>query len=171
MDVTLELLLQKSKGLEKLMAEAARETDPERLTAIAEKVSAEAKALEALGKQYQAEEQRRVGRRGFVEVVLTPEQRRRIQDQTGVLLETVVLPDESGAQSQAMPMSDPRIIEQLALHEAGRRKLAAEADAITRREVARVIAELEAQNNAALNEELEKLKRDPNFVGNLVNKK
>ena len=70
-------------------------------------------------------------RKGKLEVVLTQEQRERVKKLTGVDMQSVIVADEVGVLSKAMPHTSPRDIEQLAISEA--RKLAVAAATPTAR--------------------------------------
>jgi hypothetical protein len=70
-----------------------------------------------------------------------------------------------------MPGTDPRLIEFWAMEEAKRRKIAAEADARLRQELAHTLEAIESQGNSQLNEQLETLKRDPKFLDGMLSKK
>ncbi len=104
-------------------------------------------------------------------MVLTAEQRARVQALTGVALASVVVPDETGALAQAMPRTDPREIELLALAEARRQAATRGADEQMRAALSRAIADIEEQGMGEVRELLDKLKADPTWLGGLLHKK
>src|SRR5579859_5508620 len=145
-EITREDLLARQRAMLVLMEKLPGETDTERITAIANQLQNDARELEALALAYEKQELAKAGPPpcGSIEIVLTPEQKKRIYEQTGVSMETVVVRDESGVLNQSMPHTDPRRIEQLALVEAKRRKVLAGGDDATQKEVARLLDEIEA---------------------------
>jgi len=169
--ITADQLMQKATQIQKLMAVAAQESDPERAKALSEQLAAEGRALEELGEKYRQQETKRRGSAGRLEVVLTADQRKRILQKTGIAMETVVIEDEAGALNQTMPQQRPEHIEKLATEEAERRKTAAEAEKVVRARLDEAMADIEAQGNAELSEQLQRLKDDPNFAGGLLKKK
>jgi hypothetical protein len=91
-------------------------------------------------------------------VALTPEQRARITEQTGVGMEVVTLRDSRDrAWSKEMPKANPEEIEKEAARQAIETMMIIE----TRKEVEKIIKELEAANVPELKEKIEELKRDP----------
>jgi hypothetical protein len=169
-DQRLDQLTAKANEIKKLMGEAAQETDAEKAKENAERLMAEGRALEKMADKLREDVQ---AARGIatVQVVLTAEQRKRIFQKTGVALETLKIDDEAGAMNLGMPSTQPEYIEALAMKEAERQKLAAEADKIMRAELDRAIADIEAVDNIELTEQLNRLKEDPNFMGGLLKKK
>jgi hypothetical protein len=169
-DVTMELLMQKANAMMKLAGEAQQETDPEKAKENAEKLMAMGRELEKLGDDMRAQMKARAGV-AQVQVVLTPAQRKRILDKYGIQMDSIFIDDNGGAVNIGMPSTRPEQIEILAMKEAERRKHAKEADQIVRAELDRAIADIEAQGNAELSEQLQRLKEDPNFAGGLLQKK
>jgi hypothetical protein len=168
-DPVMDEMKEKQQRILKLMEEAARATDTEKVTEIVGRIQIEANALEALGKRLAAQTQA-LGNRP-IKVALTPDQRKRVQKLTGVDVDVIELSDHDGWQTRTMPWRDPRIIEYFAIEEAKRRKHGAEADRMVRRELTNAIEAIEAQGNPELQEQLDALKADPKFAGGLLKKK
>jgi hypothetical protein len=169
-DVTIQQLNEKADLIKKKMAAAAAEPDMEKVIVIAKDLEAEAKALERMGEEYKKQEMARAGR-VYVQVRLTPDQKKRIHAKTGIVLDLIQIEDEGGAMNQSMPSQRPEVIEAFALREAERRKQAAEADRLVRAELDRCIADLEAVGVAELSEKLHELMKDPSFLGGMLQKK
>ena len=166
---SLDDLMARQKAMTDLAATMLEETDIERIQAIAAELQSQAAELQAMAEQFAATAGSQAAA-NFTEVVLTAAQRARILETTGVTLETLKLPDPAGVAARSMPHTDPRIIEYYALREAERIKVAAEADRMIKDQLRESLAAIEAQGTPAVLEELEKLKRDPAFVGGLVQK-
>jgi hypothetical protein len=165
-DVTLDDMMKKMKQLELLMAEAAAESDPEKALILAQRLAAEGQALEAMGEKLR-EQTKAPGMAGTIEVVLTPDQKARVKEKTGVTLETIRIPDEVGALNQSMPVIRPSAIEPYAMAEAERRAAQAEADQMIRTQLGVAIAEIEAQENPELSDQLKTLLQDPKMAAAL----
>jgi hypothetical protein len=169
-DVSMDQMMQKANEMLKLAKEAATEGDPERAKENAEKLMAMGRELEKMGDDMRAQTQAHANI-ARVQVVLTPDQRKRVFQKHGIQLETIFLDDGGGVMSKTMPGTRPEYVEALAMKEAERRKNAAEADRVVRAELDRALADLEAVGNPELLEQLEQLKQDPNFAGGLLKKK
>jgi hypothetical protein len=169
-DIDMKPLVEKANSMVKMAADSANEMDPDKALANAQKLMAMGKELEKMADDMRAQAGKLRGM-ARVEVVLTPDQRKRIFNKTGVSMETIIIDDQAGAMNLGMPTTRPEEIELLALQEAERRKHAAEADKVVRAELDRAIDDIEAQGNAELSEQLAKLKADPNFAGGLLKKK
>jgi hypothetical protein len=172
-EITREDLLRKQEAMVRQIQDLNNERDADRITEISRKLESDAKDLEVLAKDFERQELAKAGPppRGSLEVVLTEGQRKRVYDATGVKLDTLIVRDESGVLNQSMPRTDPRRIEQMAIAEARRRKISTDGDVKLREEVQQVMADIEAQGTGAVRELLDELKRDPNFLGGLLNKK
>jgi hypothetical protein len=162
-DKDMQPLVEKANAMMKLAGEAAQETDPEKAKANAEKLLAMGRELEKMGDDLKAQYRAKAGITR-VTVVLTPDQRKRILDKYGIAMETLVIDDMAGAVNQGMPSTRPEEIEILAMKEAESRKHDAEAKRQVKAELTRALGELEAQGNAELNEQVERLKKDPSFA-------
>jgi len=172
-EITMDDLNRRQATMLALMEQLPNERDTERITQISRQLEQEARDLEQLARDYERQELAKAGPppRGSLEVVLTPAQRKRVLDVTGVKMETVVIRDESGVLNQSMPRTDPRRIEQMAIAEALRRKSLSDGDGQMQQQVADLLADIEAQGTGEVREMLAELKKDPNFLGGLLNKK
>ena len=138
-----------------------REEDMTRYLTIAqemEKVAAELDSVAAaFGAEMRGKEKRFVG---AVEVQLTPEQRARVQRETGATMTTVLLPDPSGAINARMIFAQPAEIEAEALKQARAAKMEREARENARMQLERQLRELEEQNEL-MAEKVAELRRQP----------
>src|SRR5437660_6002197 len=154
----LEEIERKQAEAARLAAELAEETDPQRVLAMANRIQERAAQLDQMARGLMAALAPADAGGEEVRVLLTPEQRERIAEQTGVGVEMVTLRDsQSRMWSKEMPRVDPREIERLAAKQAADSKLAAE----TRKQVEATIQKLEALNVPELKETIENLRRDP----------
>jgi hypothetical protein len=169
-DVTMDQMIQKANEMLKLANESSKELDAEKAKANAEKLLAMGRELEKMGADMETQTKARA-KVARVEVVLTPDQRKRIFQKHGIQMETLLIDDDAGAMSQTMPSTRLEYIEILAMREAENRKNAAEADRRVRAELDRAMQDIEAQGNAELSAQLDRLKEDPNFAGGLLKKK
>jgi hypothetical protein len=162
--------MQKAELIQKMMAEAAKESDPDKMKEWADRLSAEGRELERLGHEL---EQKTRTLRGIarVTVVLTPDQKKRILEKTGIAMETLVMDDEAGAMGMAMPITRQEEIEKLAMDEAERRRIQAEAEKKTRAAAEQALADIEATGMSEALEQVAQLRRDPNFLGGVLHKK
>ena len=136
----------------------AEEKDPERLKQMAEQLQAKCAELGKMAKALEAAVAPVVPSGPETRVVLTPEQRQRIAEQTGVGVEVVTLQDVPGRSwSREMATLRPRDIEAAAAKQAARSRLIAE----TRSRVEKIIRELEALEVPELAETIAELRRDP----------
>jgi hypothetical protein len=168
-DPTMEELKAKAEALVKRMALIVNEADPDKFIALAKEIEAEAKAFEALGNAYVSANSPKPP--PMTTVVLTPDQRKRILDQTGVAMETIELPDDGAITSKLMPETRKQQVEAWALEEAKRRKQADQANAKAMEQINSAIADLEAVGNPDLMALLEENKKNPKFLGGLLYKK
>ena len=151
--------------LQQKQADAARfamrmteEKDPERLKQMAEELKARCDELARMAKSIEAALTPAAGTGAETTVLLTPAQRERIAQQTGVGIEAVTLRDTKDRQwSKTMPKADPREIEKAAAIQAAEARLKAE----TRTQVEKIIRELEKLNVPELAETIAELKGDP----------
>ncbi len=168
MAVTFEDLQKKQEEMTALAEQLVGEEDCDRILAIAEELKGHGAELERMGNEFT--EANPSTFLGSTEVVLTPEQRQRIHDETGIEMASLWLRDEAGALMTSMPHTDPRVIEYRALEEARRRKAATEADALLQAELAEVLGTLEGVSPEVA-AQLEILKQNPHFLGGLLQKK
>ena len=168
-DTKLDDLLAKQKAMSDLAESLAGETNVERIQSVAVELARRGEELEQMARAVEAST-RGEAPRGYTEVVLTPAQRDRIREKTGVSLESIRIPDAAGVSARVMPLTDPRIIETQAVREAESIRAGREADAQMRAQLAEVIGAIEAVGNPALSEQLEKMKADPNSLGGVLKK-
>ncbi|MDB4967042.1 MAG: hypothetical protein JWN44_2731 [Myxococcales bacterium] len=171
-EITMDELLRKQREMSDKAQSMASEKDVDRIQAITAELEQEGRDLEKLAKDFERQELAKAGPppRGKLEVVLTPGQRERVKKMTGVELTSVVVGDEMGVLSKAMPSTDPRDIELIAINEA--RKLAAhkDADVKMRAALADAVDEIEKTGFGEVVQMLDQLKADPNWMGGLFQK-
>jgi hypothetical protein len=172
-EITMDELLAKQRAMVEKANRLVEEKDVATIQAVTQELERDGAELEALAKAFERQELAKAGPppRGALEVMLTPEQRARVERLTGVDLPSVVVSDEMGVLSQAMPTTDPRDIELYAIQEARRRAALRGADAEMRAALGRAIADIEEQGMGEVRELLEKLKADPTWLGGLLHKK
>ncbi len=150
-------LLERQAEMARAAERMAEEKDPQRLAGMAEDLQRRAHDLEKMARSIETTFAP-AARGEAVEVVLTPDQRARIAEQTGVGLETVTLHDTAQKRwSTRMPHATPREIEQEAAREAARLRLVSE----TRTQVEKIIRQLEALDVPELADTIGSLRRDP----------
>ena len=136
----------------------AEEKDPERLKQMAEQLQAKCAELGRMAKALEAAVAPAASSGPETRVVLTPDQRQRIAEQTGVGVEVVTLRDVPGKTwSREMANARPRDIEAAAAKQAAESRLIAE----TRSRVEKIIRELEKLEVPELAETIAELRRDP----------
>ena len=136
------------------------EKDPQKILEMAAEMQKKGAALEKMARSIEAAMMGDGGSAtgGETTVALTPEQRARITEGTGVGMEVVTLRDSKDkAWSKEMPRVDPREIEKEAARQAIETMMIIE----TRKQVENIIRQLEAVNVPELKETIEELKRDP----------
>jgi hypothetical protein len=171
-EITIDQLMRKHAEVMAKAASLVSEKDVDRIQQVTQELEQDGRDLDQLAREFERQELAKAGPppKGSIEVQLTPGQKERVQKLTGVTLESIVIKDEMGVLVKAMPTTDPRDIEILAINEARRRKALTDADGKMRGEVDRVLAEIEAQGSGEVLEMLDKLKRDPNFLGGMLAK-
>ena len=172
-EITMDELMARQRAMVDKARALVEEKDVDKIQAVTQELERDGRELEALAKAFERQELAKAGPppKGALEVVLTPEQRERVHKLTGVDLPSVVISDEMGVLSQAMPTTDPRDIERYAIQEARRRATMRGADAEMRAALHRAIADIEEQGMGEVREQLEKLKADPTWLGGLLHKK
>jgi len=172
--ITIGDLMQKQKALLQAVEQvgADKNASPDQLTRLARDAQRQAEELQDLTNRYTAQEQGQAGeaKKGRTLVALTPLQRWWIYAQTGIDLDVLSLDDMTGTIASSMPMTDPATIGRLALTEAQRRQAMASAQAEAQKKIDEALAQIEAQGSADVREHLNKLKRDPNFLGGALQK-
>jgi len=86
-------------------------------------------------------------------------------------MKSVIIADEAGVLSKAMPYTSPRDIEQLAINEARKQASMRDADGKMRAAVDEAIHEIEQSGYGEVLTELERLKADPEWLGGILHKK
>jgi DNA polymerase III alpha subunit len=129
-----------------MMAELQREEDMTKFLSLAQEMEKVGKELEAATVAFAAEMKgKEKHTHGFVEVVLTPEQRARVHRETGVSMTTVQIDDPGGDVNAAMPTNRPERIEREAIRQAKAQKVEREARENARMTLDRELRDLESQ--------------------------
>ena len=172
-EIKMDELLQKQRAMSDKAQSLAAEKDVEKIQRITAELEQEGRALEELALAFERQELAKAGPppKGKLEVVLTPDQRARVKKLTGVEMQSVVIADEAGVLSKAMPYTKPRDIEQLAMNEALKQASMKDADGKMRAALDDAIREIEMSGYGEVLAELERLKADPNWLGGLLHKK
>lgn len=172
-EISMEQLLRKQREMSTKASSLAAEKDVEKLQRLTAELEQEGRELEELALAFQKQELAKAGPppKGKLEVVLTKEQRERVKKQTGVDMPTVLIADEAGVLSKAMPHTSPRDIEQIAMNEARKQAALRDSDGKMRAAVDDALRQIEQAGTPAVQEELERLKADPNWLGGLLQKK
>ncbi len=172
-EIKMDELLAKQRAMSDKAQSLAAEKDVEKIQRITAELEQDGRELEELARAFERQELAKAGPppKGKLEVVLTPEQRARVKKLTGVDMQSVVIADEAGVLSKAMPYTKPRDIEQLAINEARKQASLQDADGKVRAALDDAIREIEASGYGEVLVELEKLKADPNWLGGLLHKK
>jgi flagellar capping protein FliD len=171
-DISLDDLLRKQQEMSRLALEAQSAGSSARMQEIVAQLQALGSELEQLAAQLQAQSTAgTAARSGSTEVLLTPEQRSRVREATGIDLESIRIPDPTGISVHSMPLATPAQIEQRALQEAQRRQAAAAGEAAAQQQVAATLEIIDSQGTPALRQQLAELRQDPKFLGGLLQKK
>ena len=154
----LDDLQRKQADVAKFAMKMVDEKDPERLKEMAAEVQARCQELEKMARGIEAAFTPPLSEGEEVRVMLTPAQKARITEQTGVGVEVVTLRDTKQRMwSKDMPRIEPREIEKMAAKQAAESKLIIE----TRSQVEKIIKQLEALNVPEIAETIAELKKDP----------
>jgi hypothetical protein len=165
-EISLDELDAQQRELMKLLEQMQFETDPRKIQALGNQLSARGAALETLTKRFERQELDKVGPplHGRIEVVLTSAQRQRVRAETGVDLPSFFIDDATGAMNKAMPHMEPAQIEWSAKQEAIRQR----EEAATRRafsaRVEEVLAEIEARGGRSAQRLVDQLRADPTWA-------
>ena len=156
----IEEIKRKQADTAKMAMKMVDEKDPERLKEMAEQIQARCKDLEKMVRGLAAAitPQEQTGQE--VKVMLTPEQKARVTEQTGVGIEMVTLYDTKKRMwSRDLPLGkiEPREIEKMAAQQAAQSRLVSE----TRQQVEKIIKQLKALNVPEIAEQIAELERDP----------
>ena len=171
-EITVEDLQKKQSELERLAEQLQRLDDGGAIAAMAPRLEAVAKELQEMAKTF---EQQQLAKHGppvqaKTVVVLTPAQRWRIKAELGVDLEEVAIDDTDGVVAGSMPLANPRLIEFWARRAAEQKKTEEEAKRLLKAQLESLFEILELQS-PALAEKVGQLKRDPQFMPGLVDRK
>jgi hypothetical protein len=154
----LEELQRKQADAAKFAMKMVDEKDPERLKEMAEQLQARCKELAKMAHGIEAAFTPPGGEGEEVRVMLTPAQKARIAEQTGVGVEVVTLRDSKQRMwSKDMPRIEPREIEKMAAKQAAASRLQSE----TRDQVEKIIKQLKALNVPELEDTIRDLEKDP----------
>ena len=172
-EITMAELLAKQRAMSEKAAALPNEKDVEKIQRITAELAEEGRALEEMAKAFERQELAKAGPppKGKLEVVLTNDQRERVKKATGVDMKSVIVADEGGVLSKAMPHTRPRDIEELAMNEARKQASMRDADSKMRAALENAIAEIEQVGFGEVLQELERLKADPNWLGGILHKK
>ncbi len=172
-EIKMDDLMVRQKAMLQKAQSLINEKDTDKIREVTRELEQEGKELEQLAKDFERQELAKAGPppRGSLEVMLTPKQRQHVQNLTGVDLPSVIINDEMGVISKAMPSTLPGDILILAIEEARRRKAIKDADGKMKAAVDRAIKDIEEQALPETKELLEKCKQDPNWLGGLYHKK
>src|ERR671934_1046717 len=139
-------------------ARMAEEKDPERLKQMAEQLQARCAELGSMARALEAAMTPAAAAGSETRVVLTPDQRKRVAEQTGVGVEVVTLRDTAARPwSKQMATVEPREVEAMAARQAAASRLKAE----TRERVEKIVRELEKLEVPELAETIGELRRRP----------
>ena len=154
-------------SIQKKQAEAAKaaekmveEKDPQKILEMAAEMGKKAAELQKMALAFQAAMSPQEVTGKETQVKLTPDQKERVTQQTGVGLEEITLHDtKKRSWSRDFPLGkvEAREIEKEATKEAARLRLISD----TRTEVEKIIKILEKLNVPELKETIEELRRDP----------
>jgi hypothetical protein len=154
----LEELQRKQAEAAKFAMKMVDEKDTDRLKEMAEQLQQLCKELEKAARGIEAAFAPPAGGGEEVRVMLTPDQKARITEQTGVGVEMVMLRDSRQRMwSKEMARIEPREIEKMAAKQAAESRLRSE----TRAQVEKIIQQLEALDVPELAETIAGLKKDP----------
>ncbi len=172
-EITMDELLAKQRAMSAKAEALATEKDVEKIQSITAELQQDGLALEELARAFEKQELAKAGPppKGKLEVVLTAGQKERVKKLTGVDMASVVIADEAGVLSKAMPQTSPRDIEQLALNEARKLLGLRDADGKMRAALDDAIREIEQSGYGEVLAELDRLKADPNWLGGILHKK
>ncbi len=174
---TVDDILAEQQAMNLMMEELQKATDPKAFNQILAAIQESGKRIEemsqAFADAFYAEHAEALAQSSEavvpkIEVLLTPEQRQRVFEASGVDIPSVKLVDPTGALNAAMPSTPPPFIEAQAIKQAEAFKEMVAAQEAAAAAVAEALAELEANASPEMLEEIAKLKADPNFLAGLV---
>ena len=113
------------KALQLLAAEMQKATDEDQRDMLMGEIKKSADKMQAMCEEMQAEADKirppevvDAAVHAVVEVVLTPEQRRRVLEETGIDVPSVRIPDPTGELTKNMPSMDRSFVEKCAISQA-----------------------------------------------------
>ena len=180
--ISLEDIQQEQQAMQIMIEELNKTTDQDAFQLIVAELQEAGERLRALAAAFQAqfleeyaeflsEEGESKTASAKIEIVLTPGQRRRVFDETGVDMPSLLLNDEVGAWAMNMDTTKPDEIEPLAIQRAHEFNEMVAAQAEAQKELDDAVAAIEANPDPRVQEQLEKLKEDPEFLEGLLAKK
>jgi tetrahydromethanopterin S-methyltransferase subunit B len=158
--MSLEDLQRKQANVAKSAMKMVDEKDPQALLEMAAQIQEQCKDLEKAAKNLAAALAPQEPTGQEVRVTLTPDQKKRITEQTGVGVEVVTVYDTKKKMwSRDLPLGkiEPREIEKMAAQQAAQSKLISE----TRAQVEKIVKQLKALNVPEISEQIEALEKDP----------
>jgi len=178
--VTMEDLEEEQAALKLICAEFEKTRDPDRIQQLSLLVAEQVERLKQLAATFETEQCAKYGLTpekyngpeglpGKVEVQLTPDQRERVRLLTGEDPETILIDDPTGFKTRRMKHMSPHQVEQLAVSAVVSQREAREARARSQAIVEDMLSQMEAADDSPERKEaLEKLRRDPEFLGGLA---
>lgn len=167
-------LMRKQKELLQCIEQFSRDKNlsADQLARLSKEAQQKGAELQDLANRYAAQVQGDAppSTKGRTQVALTPVQRMWIYSLTGIDMEVLVLDDMTGKVAASMPLNNPYAIGQLALTEAQRRQAQVAAEAEARKQMKEALEQIETKGSVELREQLNRLKRDPNFLNGALSK-
>ena len=169
--VTRQDITKATEAIHKIVASVQKAKDPEKAKTLAEKIERAAAKLQRLTLAYEAQEREKLKvpilpQESRVRVKLTQEQRNMVLGETGLSLEEVELKGSQTILLQSIRRATPPNLDAAVLKAAKRVKAKREAQA----QAKRVLDRLEAIEDPKLKEQVERARRDPDFLGGLLQK-
>jgi hypothetical protein len=151
----------RQKLLLQLFDQLQKEEDMTRYLQIVQQMEGVGRELEALALDFEKEMSKGTRRAsGFVEVVLLPEQRKKVLEQTGISMNTVLIADPGGEINMGMPGARPAEIEAEALRQAWKVKGERQARAEAKVQLEKDLEELSAVSEV-MAEQVQRMREDP----------
>lgn len=171
-DITLDELLSRQAKMAELVAQLERTTNPEHVNRLVSQLTQLGRELDDLSRAFEEEQLRKAGPppTGAFVVQLTPAQRERVRQKTGIDLEIAHISDTTGTLMEAMPTTPPERIEAAAVAEAERIRAERETAGRTRAEVEQLLSAVENSGGGEMKRTIERLRQDPTFLSGLLKK-
>jgi len=152
---------ERRKRLLSMLEQLQKEEDMTTFLQTCQQMEAVGAELASMVLAFEAEMKQKVtAARGFVEVMLTPDQRARIHKATGINMTTVLIKDPGGEVNLGMPLARPEDIEREAMKQATAKKGEVEAREKARVELEQNLHELETQNQL-MAEKVARIRQQP----------